>query len=167
MPTCTALPAQHRNVLRRKKVLQIVQKYPAALSNTIQVLLQGLWLCLQPRGTELAARVQSGAQGWAAGMAPRALGQPWGHCWSETQTKSTPRAYQRAAPPHCFLLKPHWEGIQDPQEFTHFAAAFWCPTDRTQSWEAPAPKPDPWSLVHLLRVTEHRVFLLPFWMRVP
>lgn len=35
----------------------------------------------------------------------------------------------------------------DPQQFTHFSVAFWAPTDRSQSWEAPVPKPDPRSLV--------------------
>lgn len=80
-------------------------------------------------------------------MALRALGTALATlCCSETQTKSTPRAYQRPAPSRCFLCEaPPGKG-ETPRN-SHTSVVFWSPAARARPREAPVPKPDLCSLV--------------------
>lgn len=141
-----------------EKNLQIVQNYPAAFSNAIQVLLTRSAILLharssvgnpqswQPSPAHTCLWAGSDARGcaeahgnrsWGAGDSPALV------CWPENRTKTATRGYQRPAPACCFLCVTTWGGL-GPWELTHFSVA--CNSSSRQatarlSWQAQDPEP--------------------------
>lgn len=108
-----------------EKNLQIVQNYPAAFSNAIQVLLTRSAILLHARssvgnpqswqpsparpclwaGSDARGCTEAhGNHSWGAGDSPALV------CWPENRTKTTTRGYQRPAPACCFLCVTTWVG---------------------------------------------------------